>query len=62
MGGSAIVIATFCQTNMIRPDARTSLAHSLSRLGQPEEHEEKVGQRLIQIISLAKKAAYTYNG
>jgi hypothetical protein len=62
MGIGAIVIATFCQTNIVRPDRRVSLAHSLPRLGQPEEHEEKVGQRLIQIISLAKKAAYTYNG
>jgi hypothetical protein len=44
MGIGAIVIATFCQTNIVRPDRRVSLAHSLPRLGQPEEHEEKVGQ------------------
>jgi hypothetical protein len=57
MGIGAIVIATFCQTNMIRPDARTSLAHSLPQLGQPEEHEEKVGQHFKTTNLSGKKGS-----
>jgi hypothetical protein len=62
VGIGAIVIGNHLPNQYGPPDTRTSPAHSLPRLGQPEEHEEKVGQHLKTTNISGKKAAYTYNG
>jgi hypothetical protein len=57
MGIGAIVIGNHLPNQYGPPDTRTSPAHSLPRLAQPEEHEEKVGQHLKTTNISGKKGS-----